>query len=203
MTPRKPFAPSAERNKQAILEALQQELSANDVVFEFGSGTGQHLCHFAAHLPDVLWQPSDLADKLPGIRQWIAESGRSNILPPLELDLSTTQKPAAEISVCYSANTLHIVSWPLVEQLFRHAAIMLGNGGKLLIYGPYTFNGEHVSDGNRQFDLQLRGEDPHSGIRDANDLDQLARQCGFAPARVIGMPANNHVLVWDHSAECE
>ena len=60
----KPYAPAAERNKQAILEVLQNELSANDVVFEYGSGTGQHLCHFAANLPEILWQPSDLEDKL-------------------------------------------------------------------------------------------------------------------------------------------
>ncbi len=197
LTMQKPFAPAADRNKLAILEALQHELSANDVVFEFGSGTGQHLCHFATHLPNVLWQPTDLADKLPGIRQWIAESGCLNILPPLELDLNASQRPAADVSVCYSANTLHIVSWPLVKQLFRHTAMMLGDGGKLCIYGPFVFNGEHVSDGNRQFDQQLRRADPRSGIRDTNDLNQLAQLCGFAPARIIGMPANNHLLIWD------
>ncbi len=197
MMPEKPYAPAAERNKQAILEALQKELSANDVVLEFGSGTGQHLCHFAAHMPGVLWQPSDLADKLTGIRQWIAESGCTNILTPLELDLGATQNPETNVSVCYSANTLHIVSWTLVEHLFRLSATLLGNEGKLCIYGPYSFDGEHVSDGNRQFDQQLRCADPSSGIRDKTDLDQLAQRFGFTPARVISMPANNHLLIWD------
>ena len=201
MTLQKPFAPSAERNKQAILEALQLELSANDRVFEFGSGTGQHICHFATNLPEVLWQPSDLADKLTGIRQWIAESGCSNILPPLELDLGATQHPEMNVSVCYSANTLHIVNWALVEQLFKYSAMLLGDKGKLCIYGPYAFNGEHISDGNRQFDQQLRAADPRSGIRDTTDLDQLAQLNGYAPARVISMPANNHLLIWDRCRE--
>jgi len=193
----KPFAPAAERNKQAVLDALLMELSANDVVLEFGSGTGQHLCHFAARLPEVSWQPTDLADKLPGIQQWIEESGCSNIMPPLEFDIATAQTPALHVSVCYSANTLHIVSWPLVEQLFMHSKNLLESGGKLCVYGPYSFDGEHVSDGNRQFDQQLRSADPYSGIRDRNDLDQLAREYGFSPARIISMPANNHLLIWD------
>ena len=201
MTLQKPFSPAADRNKQAILEAMQHELSAKDVVFEFGSGTGQHLCHFAAQLPDVLWQPSDLADKLSGIRQWTAESGCLNILPPLELDLSSTTNPQLDVSVCYSANTLHIVSWPLVKQLFRHAAMMLGDEGKLIIYGPFKFNGEHVSDGNQQFDQQLRRADRRSGIRDTTDLNQLAQLSGYAPARIISMPANNHLLIWCRCTE--
>lgn len=197
MTLHKPCAPAAERNKQAILDALQNELSANDVVLEYGSGTGQHLCHFATKLPDILWQPSDLADKLTGIRQWVAESGCSNILPPLELDLAAIQNPELDVSVCYSANTLHIVSWPLVRQLFEHSAMLLGQVGKLCIYGPCAFNGEHVSDGNRQFDQQLRQADPQSGIRDIVDLDQLAQLNGYAPARLISMPANNHLMIWE------
>lgn len=199
MTNQKPYAPSAERNKQFILEALKNELTPDDVVLEFGSGTGQHLSHFAAHLPDVTWQPTDLADKLSGIRQWIAESGCQNILAPLELDLSCTQNPDIKVSVCYSANTLHIVSWSLVVQLFKRSADLLGNTGKLCIYGPYKFNDQHISEGNQQFDLQLRSSDPQSGIRDTGELDLLAIRNGFDAARVISLPANNHLLIWERS----
>ena len=65
----KPFAPSADRNKDAILNVLRVELSVDDRVLEYGSGTGQHACHFANMLPGISWQPSDRADKLPGIHQ--------------------------------------------------------------------------------------------------------------------------------------
>jgi len=197
----KPFAPSADRNKQAILTALQNELSENDLVFEFGSGTGQHICHFAAHLPTIHWQPSDLADKLPGIRQWIEESGCTNILTPIELDLHSMQPPELKadlnVSVCYSANTLHIVSWSLVEKLFIQSAKILAEGGKLCIYGPFSFDGKHTSEGNVQFNQQLRRSDPQSGIRDLTDLDKIARRHSYSSARITPMPANNHLLIWD------
>ena len=197
VTPEKPFAPSAERNRHAILDVLRLELFDNDLVLEFGSGTAQHVCHFAAELPSVRWQPSDRADKLPGMRQWIAECKLPNILPPVELDLNAEPPVMNGVTLCYTANTLHIVSWPLVETLFAQAATALGGSGKLCVYGPFRFDGEHISDGNRQFDQQLRAEDPASGIRDIQDLDGLAQGLGFSTARQIPMPANNHLLVWE------
>lgn len=195
----KPFAPAAERNKQAILLALQKVLHAHDTVFEFGSGTGQHACHMAAAMPNLTWQPSDLKDKLTGIRQWIAESGCHNIRPPVQLDLDDRLLPAHKASVCFSANTLHIVSWRHVEKLFKFSAAIMSNSdnGMLCVYGPFVFDGQHVSDSNNQFDQQLRHRHPQSGLRDVTALDQLARSNGFTAAKIIDMPANNHLLVWD------
>jgi hypothetical protein len=197
MMSQKPFAPSADRNRYAILEALRPELLSGDLVLEFGSGTAQHVCHFARELPEVRWQPTDCAEKLPGMRQWINESNCSNILEPLELDLHKPAPELKDVSLCFSANTLHIVSWSLVQRLFALAAETLGVSGKLCIYGPFMFDGQHISDGNRQFDRQLRADDPASGIRDISDLEKLAQLHGFCSARVNALPANNHLLVWE------
>ena len=197
MMSQKPFAPSADRNRHAILDVLRTELTAGDSVLEFGSGTGQHVCHFAHELPEVRWQPTDKADKLPGMIQWIEQSGCTNILAPSELDLRHQVPEFRDITLCYSANTLHIVSWPLVEKLFMQAAQVLGAAGKLCIYGPFMFDGQHISEGNREFDRQLRAADPDSGIRDIAELDQLAQSQGFLCARATALPANNHLLVWD------
>ncbi|MFK8081292.1 MAG: DUF938 domain-containing protein [Granulosicoccus sp.] len=193
----KPCAPAAERNKQAILLRLQGILRPNDTVFEFGSGTGQHACHISSALPEVIWQPSDLEDKLAGIRQWIAESGCHNINQPLQLDLKKPVLPEFKASICFSANTLHIISWPLVEVLFEISSTMLGHSGKLCIYGPFSFDGRYTSDNNEQFDKQLRASDPDSGIRDVVALQDLAHSNGFSYATVFDMPANNHLLVWN------
>jgi hypothetical protein len=197
----KPFAPAAERNKHAILQALRAELSSQDQVFEIGSGTGQHLCHFAERMPDIVWQPSDVAAQLEGIKQWQHEAQLANLLPPVEFDLRTTALDAIQASVCYSANTLHIISWALVKRLFECAAVILDIDGKLCIYGPMRFNGKHVSDSNYQFDLQLRNADADSGIRDIADLDKIALQAGFDTARIMPLPANNHLLVWQRNGK--
>lgn len=195
----KPFAPAADRNKQFILDALQAELKQNDRVFEFGSGTGQHICHFARQRPDIIWQPSDLSNNLAGIRQWVIETAVSNVLEPIEFNLSNIKHEQPAVNVCYSANTLHIISWPEVVSLFQSAAAMLENAGKLCIYGPFRFHGKHISNGNEQFDTQLRSSNPQSGLRDVKDLDELALQHGFNPARISPLPANNHLLIWDRS----
>ena len=193
----KPFAPSADRNKDAILNVLRVELSVDDRVLEYGSGTGQHACHFATMLPGISWQPSDRADKLPGIQQWINETTCSNILSPIELDLAHASKPLPNVSVCYSANTLHIINQTLVELLFTHAATILPEDGKLIIYGPFRFDGQHISPGNQAFDQKLERENPGGGIRDVTELDQLAKSLKFTPARIFPMPSNNHLLIWD------
>ena len=58
--PRRQFAPSAERNKEPILQVLKQHLPSTPkkgaVVLEVASGTGQHTAHFATHLPAFTWQ---------------------------------------------------------------------------------------------------------------------------------------------------
>lgn len=200
MPTEKPFAPAADRNRQVILEALRLELSVDDLVFEFGSGTGQHICHFAAHLPHITWQPSDIAENLPGISLWIAEANCANIRPVVEFDLTHENSGVFKANVCYSANTLHIISWPLVKKLFQRSATILNTNGKLCVYGPFRFNGEHISDSNQRFDMQLRQANPDSGIRDVTALDSLAKQQGFNPCRITTMPANNHLLIWDRSA---
>jgi len=194
--PDKPFAPAAERNKAAILEVLRDELVDGDRVLELGSGTGQHLVHFAKALPSVAWQPSDLRPALPGIRQWVDEAGCSNVQPPIELDIAATEWIVDKVDVCYTANTLHIVSWPLVVRLFARCAESLVGNGRLYVYGPFVFNGEHISENNRRFDAILRATDAESGIRDLSALDKLAVGHGFTPAHVTPMPANNHLLLY-------
>ena len=203
MIQEKPFAPSADRNKQAILEVLLNELSEHDFVLEYGSGTGQHLVHFAMAMPSVQWLPSDLAEQLPGIHLWMHEAACTNILNPIELDLRTPALASVKATACYTANTFHIVSWKSVQQAFICSAALLDEGEKFLSYGPFSLNGQHNSQGNNEFDQQLRANNPESGSRDLNELNTLAMKQGFLPARAIPMPANNQLLVWVRGKTCD
>ena len=113
----KPHSPACERNRNAILGVLSRHFADRRRVLEIGSGTGQHAVHFAAALPALTWQSSDRAEQLPGIRAWLDEAALPNTPPPLELDVNGDW-PSGPFDAVFSANTLHIMSWPEVQRLF-------------------------------------------------------------------------------------
>jgi len=195
----KPFSPSADRNKQYILEALDRELVGNEFILEIGSGTGQHACHFAANLPNITWQATELKDNIPAIESWIGEHNCLNLPDPYELDVDVLPWPAKNVDVCYTSNTFHIVSMQSIQSIFEGCKQVLSHSGKLCVYGPFSINGAHTSEGNIQFDRQLRTSDPASGVRDLQVLDGLAKRAGFSACRYIELPANNHFVVWDRA----
>ena len=76
-----PYAEACERNKAPILDALRTRLPRRGHVLEIGSGTGQHVVHFAPHFEDLTWQPSERAELLPGLNARIRLQGGANVLP--------------------------------------------------------------------------------------------------------------------------
>ena len=52
-------APSAQRNRDAILAVLADILPSSGLVLEIASGSGEHAVHFAGALPGLTFQPSD------------------------------------------------------------------------------------------------------------------------------------------------
>lgn len=190
-------SPSAQRNKIAILEILKKELPAKHKVLEIGSGTGQHACYFAKALPGVVWQPTELAENIATINDWLHEESLNNVLAPIVLDVDQQPWPVSKFDVCFTCNTLHIVSEDSVHSIFNGCKSVLESGGKLIVYGPFSIDGEHNSQGNREFDLSLRNANPESGIRDLTELDKLASHYDYIPSRRIDMPANNKIVIWE------
>lgn len=195
-----PFSEACERNRDPILGVLREVFGDRSKVLEIGSGTGQHAVHFARHLPHLIWQPSDLAENLPGIRLWIREAALPNLLEPIVLDIDAAQWPDANADAAFTANTLHIVSWPRVERLFERAGALLPGGGVLAVYGPFNYGGVHTSESNARFDTMLRTRDSRSGIRDFENVNELAQRQGLKLLEDRAMPANNRVLVWRKGA---
>jgi SAM-dependent methyltransferase len=158
-------------------------------VLEIGSGTGQHAAYFSAVLPHLVWQASDVAENLSGIREWIADP------PPLELDVDRPFPPL-EADAVFSANTCHIMSWPRIERFFASVAALLPPGGVFALYGPFHYGGKPTSESNARFDAMLRARDPESGVRDFEAVRELARLNGLALEEDNAMPANNRFLVF-------
>jgi cyclopropane fatty-acyl-phospholipid synthase-like methyltransferase len=199
----KPFAPACERNREPILEQLRNIFAAVDLVLEIGAGTGQHAVFFAGHLPHLQWQPTDVAANLAGINAWRDEAGLPNVLPPLELDVDRPWPVMRDVPAIFSANTLHIMSWPQVQQLFKAVARHLTVGGAMVVYGPFNYHGRYTSESNAQFDRWLQTQSAVSAIRDFEAVDALAQQAGLQLVADHAMPANNRLLHWRRLAKTD
>jgi SAM-dependent methyltransferase len=185
----KPFSEACERNRDPILAVLKRVFADRRRVLEIGSGTGQHAAYFAPELAHLVWQTSDVAQNLPGIREWIADPA------PLELDIDRPL-PEVEADAVFSANTSHIMSWAQVERMFAGIGARLSAGGVLALYGPFNYGGRPTSESNASFDAMLRRRDPASGLRDAEAIVALAARHGMALAEDNALPANNRLLVF-------
>lgn len=191
-----PYSEACERNKGPILEILHGALSGASRVLEIGSGTGQHAVHFARALPQLEWQPTELPAQLPALAARLALEAPPNLHAPVELDVVDDSWPFTDVDTVFSANTLHIMSWPAVEAAFRGAGRLLAGGGLLAVYGPFRYGGHFTTGSNADFDRHLRDMDPASGIRDFEAVDALARAQGLVLVADHAMPANNQLLLW-------
>lgn len=192
----KPYAPACDRNRDPILAVLREHFADRRRVLEIGSGTGQHAVYFARALPHLVWQASDRAENLPGIRAWLEEAALPNTPPPIELDVTLEPWPTAAFDALFSANTLHIMGWPEVERLFERLPSVITADARLAVYGPFNYGGRFTSESNAAFDASLKQRAPHMGIRDFEAVDALAQRIGLKLVEDRVMPANNRCLVW-------
>jgi len=191
----KPYSEACDENKEPILAVIAPLFTAARQVLEIGSGTGQHAVWFAAHLPHLRWQTSDVPEYLPGIRQWLAQACLPNLPPPLSLNVGGDW-PAGPVDGVFSANTSHIMGKSDVALLFRGVARVLAPGGVFALYGPFRCGGRHTSESNARFDAWLKARHPRMGVRDVDDLRRLADAAGLDLIADHAMPVNNRTLVW-------
>jgi cyclopropane fatty-acyl-phospholipid synthase-like methyltransferase len=194
-----PFSSAAERNRQPILDQLQDLIPRVGSVLEIGSGTGQHAVFFAGKLPGLLWQPSDRQENLAGLEARFSAEGLKNILPPLKLDVIRDNWPDARFDAAFSANTAHIMPWEAVVAMFTGVAASLVTDARFFLYGPFNINACFSSQSNANFDAHLRAEDPKMGIRDMAELENLANLHNMTLEQKLVMPANNFILVFKKS----
>ena len=194
-----PFSQACENNKVAILAALADNFSASKTVLEVGSGSGQHAVFFAPNMPWLSWQTSDILVNHQGISQWLREYPAGNLLHPIALDLNHPW-PIEKIDAIYTANTLHIISWPLVQAFFSGVSQHLNQQGKCCVYGPFNYQGQYTSESNAGFDIWLKERDSQSAIRDIEAIIAIAESVGLSLENDHAMPANNRLLVFQKLA---
>jgi cyclopropane fatty-acyl-phospholipid synthase-like methyltransferase len=192
----RPFSPATERNSRSVLAILRRELADASSILEIGSGTGQHAVLFAAEMPHLVWQTSDVKENLAGIRAWLEDTELPNALAPLELDVLINDSLAQMYDGVFSANTAHIMSQGAVEKMFALAGNVLDVGGVFVLYGPFRQNGEFNTVSNADFHRSLRQRDAAMGIRHIEALDDLAARGQLERVRYYAMPANNQIAVW-------
>jgi SAM-dependent methyltransferase len=190
-----PFSEACERNKEPILAVLRDCFADRAHVLEIGSGTGQHAVHFTRQLAHLIWHPTEQLSYLPDLAARIQTEGGTNLRPPTLLDVRQSVWPVRSVDAVFTANTLHIMSWPSVLAMFNGIGSVLAPGGIMCIYGPFRYNGDYTSDSNRAFDRSLQERDPASGLRDVLEVSEAARTYGLNLRADHDLPAFNRLLV--------
>ena len=191
-----PFSEACERNKGPILEVLKSVFADRTHVLEIGSGTGQHAVHFAAHLRHLIWHPTERLTGLADLAVRIQAEGGPNLRVPTVLDVRQPVWPVARVDAVFTANTLHIMSWPEVDVMFQRLGATLVPSGILCIYGPFRYDGRYTSPSNGEFDRALRERDPESGLREIGEVQALASGVGITLIADHDLPANNRLLAF-------
>jgi cyclopropane fatty-acyl-phospholipid synthase-like methyltransferase len=193
----KPFSPSCERNQNVIFDILKCQIRDSDQhLLEIGSGTGQHAAFMAPQLPSIQWHTSDILDNHQGIMSWVKEVNANNVHLPLEYQAGTTDFPKVNCDIIYTANTLHIMSWQNVRVLIRQLGEHLKSNSKVIIYGPFNYNGQFTSSSNADFDVSLRDRNSGSAIRDFEEINKYMQLAQLTLMDDIEMPANNRILIF-------
>ena len=192
-----PFSLSCENNKAAILDVLSRVFADRCKVLELAAGTGQHASWFASHLPQLCWQPSDITANLDYLQPRCEVYTGANLLPPLALDVQQRPWPLEmTYDAVFTANSLHIMGWNEVCELFSELGERSLPGLVFAVYGPFNYQGQYTSQSNASFDLWLAQRNAQSAIRHFEEVSELATAAGFMLLEDNPMPANNRLLIW-------
>ncbi|MFE4107324.1 DUF938 domain-containing protein [Almyronema epifaneia] len=210
------YAPATQRNREAILQILQQVLPPAGTVLEISSGTGEHAVFLAPRLRSHLWITSD-PDPIArsSIAAWQAHSPAANVLGPIALDVCEVpwpieQPPLPEtlqnlnlsqqpITAIVNINMIHIAPWAACLGLMAGAERVLPPGGILYLYGPFKRHNQHTAPSNAAFDASLQARNPAWGVRDLDEVRAIAQQHQLSWLKTVEMPANNLSVIFQRT----
>ena len=188
--------PATERNREPLGSVLQPLLPSRGLVLEIASGSGEHLCYlqqrFCSSHPSLRWQGSDPD---PNHRASLAAWGQylqcEAMSAPLDLDATIHPWPQLNPDLILCINMIHVAPWEASKGLLAEADQQLSSGSLLILYGPFLEQSVPTSPSNEAFDASLRQRDPRWGLRQLEEVNDLAQQHNLDPAGRWAMPANN------------
>lgn len=192
-------SPSFHRNIEPIVSLFRNLLTQQKLRWlEFGSGTGQHVARLSREFPEFEFQPTDVdPENFKSIAAWTDQQSLSNVREPLFLNLLDQKWPPIagdQFDILSAFNVIHISPWDVTEGLFRAAELLGSEECRVFLYGPFRINGEHTSESNASFEEWLKQKDPAFGVRDIDDVCQVAEQKGYYLSERHTMPANNYMM---------
>lgn len=200
--------PAAMRNRAPILEvlrpALENPATPPGAVLETAAGTGIHACFYAPLFPGRPWQPSEREPhNVAAIAERIAAAPCATLRPPIRLDVDSddwdrvaADAVAGPVAAIININMIHIAPWSAGLRLIAGAGRLLAPGGILFFYGPFRIGGAHSGPGNVAFDASLKARDPSWGIRDLDEVTEVAATHGLLRETVATMPSDNRSVVF-------
>lgn len=194
------YAPATLRNREPILKVLLEVLPPTGTVLEVSSGTGEHAVFFAPRLYPRKWLPSDPHPAArASIMAWREYAPAENLYPAIALDACDplwSVEQSSNIVAIVNINMIHIAPWSACLGLMAGAKQVLPNQGILYLYGPFKQGGEHTADSNAAFDESLRAQNPEWGVRNLEDVVEVAMTHNFSLLKTVAMPANNLSVVF-------
>ena len=193
----KQHAPHADRNKGAIVDLFRRVLPSRGVALEVGSGTGQHIVHFARSFPDIEWQPSDYDQvAVSSIDSYRREARLPNLREPFLLEARRRVWGHGRVDAVLAINLVHATSWSVCEGVFDGARRHLKNGGVFFLCGPFRQRGEFCSESGEQEHAMLRARNPDWGYRDVEVMAAFGMARGLVVEQVGDMPGGDLALVF-------
>ncbi len=197
------FFSATQRNKKYIGDVLSEIILLKGSILEIGSGSGEHGIEFQKRFPEIIWQTSEpnLVHR-KSICSWIDHEELNIKMPePLNIDVRDIpwlipNKLRNSLQGIISINMIHIAPWICAESLFKESGKLLCNGQFLMLYGPFKVKNKHISESNYIFDHSLKNQNNTWGVRNLEDVNELAKINGFYETKPIKMPANNLTLIY-------
>ena len=195
--------PATTRNRDSIAAVLSNYISPNSLLLEIASGSGEHGVFFQKKFPSITWQTSDpeLVHR-KSINSWIQHEGLYSKMPePLDLDVEMRPWPITKeikslIHGIVCINMIHISPWSCTRSLFEESKKYLDQCNFLMLYGPFLRKEKQTSESNLKFDQSLKIQNPLWGLRNLENVNDIAFKNGFKLDNVIDMPANNLSVIY-------